>query len=110
VDELRREGRRPSIGSNEIDSGNVSPGADAHLDGSDWATDILARIPARQSEVVFLRVVAGLCVADVAELLGISEGNVRVLSHRGLQAIQRVLIERGLPADTEAVPSEDEIL
>ena len=47
-------------------------------------------LPATQAEVVLLRVVAGLPVAEVAELLGRSPGAVRVACHRGLENLARV--------------------
>jgi len=95
VDEVRRETRRP-LRVAEIDDiagrdAPAAPGADSFLDGADWAATVLGSIPTRQADVVALRVLGGLSVGEVAELLGITEANVRVLSHRGLQAVQGIL-------------------
>lgn len=49
-------------------------------------------LPERQAQVVALRDVHGLDSAEVAELIGTSEGNVRVLLHRGRAAL-RVRLE-----------------
>lgn len=71
------------------------------------AADAIALIgqvlPDLQANVVLLRVVAELPVPDIAELLGLTPGHVRVLSHRGL----RTLAEHfSRPAVTRAAGSE----
>ena len=59
------------------------------------ALALVAMLPPDQAEAVTLRVVAGLDVERVAEIMGKRPGTVRVLTHRGL----RRLAER-LGADT----------
>ena len=44
-------------------------------------------LPELQGDVVLLRVVAQLPVEDVARILNLTPGHVRVLSHRGLQTL-----------------------
>ena len=51
----------------------------------------LQQLPERQAQVVALRDVHGLDSAEVAELMGTSEGNVRVLLHRGRAALRERL-------------------
>ncbi len=51
-------------------------------------TDALQGLPPRQAQVVALRDVHGLDSSEVADLIGISEGNVRVLLHRGRAALR----------------------
>jgi RNA polymerase sigma-70 factor, ECF subfamily len=53
----------------------------------------LQRLPDRQRAVVTLRDVEGLDAAEVAELLGISDGCQRVLLHRGRTRLRDVLDE-----------------
>jgi RNA polymerase sigma-70 factor (ECF subfamily) len=48
-------------------------------------------LPAGQRQVVVLRDVEGLSSADVCTLMDISDGNQRVLLHRGRSRIRRVL-------------------
>lgn len=48
---------------------------------------VLAVLSPDQAEVVLLRIVGGLRVAQVAELLGKRPGTVRVLQHRGLRRL-----------------------
>src|SRR6266511_3291378 len=51
------------------------------------ARALIAELPPDQAEVVTLRVVAGLDVAQVAEIVGKRAGAVRVLAHRGLRRL-----------------------
>lgn len=53
--------------------------------------EALHSLPPRQAQVVALRDVHGLDAAEVAELIGVSEGNVRVLLHRGRAAMRQRL-------------------
>jgi RNA polymerase sigma-70 factor (ECF subfamily) len=48
---------------------------------------ITALLPRSQAEVILLRVVAGLSVADVARIVGKTPGAVSVLQTRGLQRL-----------------------
>ncbi|MGE3285254.1 MAG: sigma-70 family RNA polymerase sigma factor [Pseudonocardia sp.] len=51
----------------------------------------LAQLGEREQEVVGLRVLGGLPAADVARVLGMSEGNVRVTQHRALAKLRSEL-------------------
>ena len=53
--------------------------------------EFLALLPDAQRQVVLLRDVEGLDAADVATLLGISDGNQRVLLHRGRTRLRGLL-------------------
>ena len=48
---------------------------------------VIAVLSPDQAQVVLLRVVGGLRVSQVAELLGKQPGTVRVLQHRGLRRL-----------------------
>lgn len=48
---------------------------------------LIATLPRDQAEVIMLRVVAGLEVADVASIVGKSPGAVRVTAHRALRRL-----------------------
>ena len=89
VDEVRRSTRRPLAMADVPDEAAVET-LDAD-DGPEWAAQVLRRIPTRQADAVALRVLGGLSVDEVADLLGITPGNVRVLCHRGLSAIRMIL-------------------
>jgi RNA polymerase sigma-70 factor (ECF subfamily) len=51
----------------------------------------LELLPERQRAVVVLRDVEGLTTPEVAQVLGLSEGNVRVLLHRGRMRLREEL-------------------
>jgi len=89
VDEVRRSTRRPLAVAEPAEGAYF----DSHQidEGPDWATALLRQIPARQADVVGLRVLGGLSVDEVARLLGITQENVRVLSHRGLSALRNLI-------------------
>ena len=56
------------------------------------ALALLAGLPQAQAEVVLLRVVVGLDVAQVARIVGKPPGTVRVLVHRGLRRLAKQLV------------------
>jgi len=58
---------------------------------ADLLKSAVGGLPARQREVVLLRDVEGLSSADVCAVLEISEGNQRVLLHRGRGKLRQVL-------------------
>jgi RNA polymerase sigma-70 factor, ECF subfamily len=55
------------------------------------AVALLASLPPDQAEVVLLRVVAGLDVAQVATITGKRPGTVRVIAHRALRRLAQRL-------------------
>jgi RNA polymerase sigma-70 factor (ECF subfamily) len=70
--------------------------ADAAVEGLSTraALALVAELPPDQAEVVALRVIAGLDVARVAEIVGKRPGTVRVLAHRGLHRLAQRLAQR----------------
>ena len=52
---------------------------------------LIAELPRNQAEVVTLRMVAGLDVAQVARIVGKRPGAVRTLTHRGLRRLAQRL-------------------
>jgi RNA polymerase sigma-70 factor (ECF subfamily) len=66
---------------------------------SQQVRDALTQLPPAQGEVVRLRDIEGLTSEEVCELLSISEGNQRVLLHRGRSKIRGIL-ERYIAAQT----------
>lgn len=57
----------------------------------DWLVDTLKRLPRRQREAVFLRVIVDLPVEEVASLMGCSDGSVKTHTSRGLQRLRQLL-------------------
>jgi RNA polymerase sigma-70 factor, ECF subfamily len=60
------------------------------------ALTLIAELPGDQAEVVALRVLADLDVAEVARIVGKRPGAVRVLAHRGLRRLATRLESAGL--------------
>ncbi|MEV6983549.1 sigma-70 family RNA polymerase sigma factor [Sphaerisporangium sp. NPDC051017] len=51
----------------------------------------LGKLPARQRTALVLRFFADLPEAEVADLMGCSPGTVKSHTHRGLQAMRRLI-------------------
>jgi RNA polymerase sigma-70 factor (ECF subfamily) len=51
----------------------------------------IGELPARQREVVLLRDVEGMSSEDVCAVLALTEGNQRVLLHRGRSRLRQLL-------------------
>src|SRR3984893_3122333 len=64
------------------------------------AIALLSQLPPPQAEVIMLRVVAGLDTDAVAELLGKTPGNIRVMAHRGLKKLEDLLGRAGVTSRT----------
>jgi RNA polymerase sigma-70 factor (ECF subfamily) len=63
------------------------------------ALALLAELPPDQAEVVALRVLGGLEVAEVARIVEKRPGAVRVLAHRGLRRLAERVAAAGLARD-----------
>jgi RNA polymerase sigma-70 factor, ECF subfamily len=111
ADAGRSRARRPAvpIAVSEADQGLAAQGLAAGQllapDAADLALEgisaravvaLIATLPRDQAEVVMLRVVAGLEVADVASIVGKSPGAVRVAAHRGLRRLAAHLERAGV--------------
>ena len=59
------------------------------LISTERAIELVKQLPPDQAEMVMLRIVAGLDVPIVAQIVGKSPGAVRVSVHRGLRALAR---------------------
>lgn len=97
VDEIRRHTRQPTLVPLE---GTDAPEEDAELFDPELAS-ALATLTDEQRQVVVLRHVADLSVADVAQITGRSRGAVKMLTTRGLEALARELATPA-PADEGA--------
>lgn len=94
----RRSRRREVLAEDEVLAGLEADDDPAtttaeQLAGDDAARRIVELLPAAQAEVVLLRVVAGLDVAEVAEITGQRPGTVRVMQHRALKRLATELAE-----------------
>jgi RNA polymerase sigma-70 factor (ECF subfamily) len=96
LDHLRRAGRERSLDDDSDDGTMTAPPADRSPDPSSTAEDrdlaarlrrLLRDLPAAQRETIDLWC-EGFSYREIAEISGRTEGNVRVLAHRGLAALR----------------------
>lgn len=94
IDDLRRRSRRTeyltAVLPEPAGADDTSAIVESNL-GADWTTQLIRTLPPDQAEVLLLRVVADLDVADTAAIVGKSPGAVRVLAHRGLRRLEEIL-------------------
>jgi RNA polymerase sigma-70 factor (ECF subfamily) len=96
IDELRRRGRRPEDATAALVDAAGPDDAVDQLDDLAGALGLVRRLSPDQADAVLLRVVGDLDVAEVATVMGRSQGSVRVLVHRGLRRLQAILEEEGV--------------
>lgn len=92
IDLRRYAARHPTLLSqdlNDMDRRAPDDTAEAALDrmSTDAALALIAGLPREQAEIIVLRSIAGLDVAQVAQIVGKRPGAVRVAAHRGLRAL-----------------------
>ena len=93
MDHFRRRGRREHL---PLDERLVAKGkgpqatVEARLDHEELQSAI-AQLTTDQQRVIILKFVEGLSNAEVAHILGKSEGAVKSLQHRALNSLQRIM-------------------
>ena len=105
IDARRYSARRPATVTSDVrdlDQPSSGDAATAALEriSTEAALALIATLPREQAEVVALRVIVGLDVARVAQIVGKRPGAVRVASHRALRALAAAL---AAAADLEAM-------
>ena len=101
IDQARVRKRHPAEPLEDVSAAEMPRTPDAAqiaLDNlaTESAIALLAQLPQPQAEVIMLRVLAGLDTEAVAELLGKSPGNIRVMAHRGLKKLEDLLGRAGV--------------
>jgi len=91
IDAARSERRRPRPAPLTERGERSTARFEDEIDGLDWALAVLAQLPDKQATAVGLRILGGMPVADVAAIMDEKESTVRVLTHRGLRRIERLL-------------------
>ena len=95
IDDRRAAGRRPIPVSSEdlaIVNSMVAPSAHDETEVALSSAQIvwmLAPLTEEQRDVLLLRVVAGLSVREAASVLRKSDGAIKVLQHRAIEALRR---------------------
>ena len=96
IDQARLRKRHPAEPLEDVSAAEMPRSPDAAqiaLDNlaTESAIALVSHLPPPQAEVILLRVVAGLDTDVVADLLGKTPGNVRVMTHRGLKRLEELL-------------------
>jgi len=97
IDRIRYDTRRPTASWDDLDAiapleRDVAENV-IEADSTQNALALVRTLPRDQAEAVLLRVIGDLEYAEVAEIMGRSEGAVRVLVHRGLRRLQDLIAE-----------------
>ena len=101
IDQARVRKRHPAEPLDDVSAAEMPRSPDAaQIALENLATEsaiaLLSQLPRPQAEVIMLRVVAGLDTDTVAELVGKTPGNVRVMAHRGLKKLEDLLGRAGV--------------
>jgi RNA polymerase sigma-70 factor (ECF subfamily) len=98
LDDQRARGRRPERPVDQVPdrpTGEDVAQTVAGMVSTEAAIRLIATLPPDQAEAVLLRVVADLDVATTARVMERDAGAVRVLTHRGLRRLRRMLEDAG---------------
>ena len=101
IDQARLRKRHPAEPLDDVSAAEMPRTPDAaqialENIATESAIALLSQLPPPQAEVIMLRVVAGLDTDAVAELLGKTPGNIRVMAHRGLKKLEDLLGRAGV--------------
>ena len=100
VDNFRRKGRKPTVPLDKVL--NFSGGADSDMENQvqlSWSmrevVEAMDNLTDLQREVITLRFVAGLSIAETANTVGRKENAVKALQHAGIRKLRHVLAQPG---------------
>jgi RNA polymerase sigma-70 factor (ECF subfamily) len=100
IDSLRKRSRQPTVPLTDLpvvhasSTVNPHPAAELELDIEQLRAAI-RRLTQAQQEVISLRFSAELSIAEVASLMGKSQGAVKALQHGAILALRRILSKGG---------------
>lgn len=97
VDDYRRS-RREMVGLPEETPERAVPGPEGEVlarDGTGAALEAMHVLGDTEREVILLRVIGGLETAEVADAIGTTRGNVRVIQSRAMAKLRAELAGRG---------------
>ncbi len=103
IDDARRRSRRPTIVDKEpaLDHSDHSDDNVERGIGTNWVQSQLAVLTDEQRDVLMLRLVNGLTIAEIAETLGRSVGAIKALQRRGLRQLEKKLSDDPHPSDLQ---------
>ena len=99
ADAYRAVGRDPSYAAETVpERRSAEPGPEQAAIDADSVTrmsELLEILPAKQREILILRVVVGLSAEETAEAVGSTAGAVRVAQHRALARLKSAIAAAG---------------
>ena len=95
LDELRRRKRQAALAADpeDVDAARVDEQAEALLDRAALRA-ALAKLPARDRELIALKFHAGLDNAELAQVLGVSRSNAGTQLHRAMTKLREAIDAR----------------
>lgn len=102
IDYYRKRGRAPQVVditeyTEPIVDKSISPDqAVVHAERQEEVAKMLALLPEEQRQVVELRIVQGVAVADTARIMGKSAAAVKMLQQRALKKLKDLFEENGI--------------
>lgn len=91
VDEIRKRQRRPSL---ELENVETISDSESSVEGYSEQQELLKlidRLPPNQRRVIILKFIEGMDNREIAEIMGKSEGALRVMQMRTLAALRKEL-------------------
>ncbi|MER6124423.1 RNA polymerase sigma factor [Streptomyces sp. NPDC001795] len=113
LDHLRRRRARPQAAALNDDVLELPGRHETHDQAleslsTEYALELISRLPRDQADAVLLRVVVGLDAPAAARVLGKRPGAVRTAAHRGLRRLARELGSPGVTEDGTRTLGESE--
>jgi len=101
IDETRRRARRKESPVPIDEHRQLASMDDPSLEINplESAIALVSALPTQMAEAVMLRIVHDLSVEDVAAIMEITDGNVRVLTHRGITKLRAQACQERSPSD-----------
>ena len=91
VDERRRWARQSNLPAPVLGRRDSAEEEYERRDSLDRAVNLVAKLPEPMANAILLRVLADLSVAETARIMGLRPAHVRVLVHRGLRRLEKLL-------------------
>jgi RNA polymerase sigma-70 factor, ECF subfamily len=98
VDHWRRQGRRQQVPLTEDLPSNAPGAAELTEAEAEWITaiDLLAQLTDDQQEVIILRFIGEMSLAETATILSKTVGAVKATQHRALASLARLLEQKAI--------------
>lgn len=97
--EFNRVRRGEPLEHEPVDAGDAPDREVSDYERAWRVRQLVARLPARQQEVVMLRIFEDLPVSETARLMGCREGTVKALLHKATNNLKRVMATQVIEHD-----------